>query len=318
MNAAIPAMTHDPDLVAILRTYNDVTERLKRSHETLLAEVARLGGELQEKNRALERRERLAALGEMAAGVAHEIRNPLGGIGLYASLLERDLCDRPEQQDVARRISAGVQNLEHVIRDILAFAGDGEPRLARVCLGTVLDEVVAQTESAAQARSARVFVDPALGELELSCDSTLVERALLNLVFNALDAVGEAGRVWIRLGERGEREEPASIVVEDDGPGIGQENLHRVFNPFFTTKDHGTGLGLAIVHRIAEAHGGSVTVRNRPEGGACFVLSLPAALAPLEARSSRRVGPARSRPRKFGPRTVRTAGAAACPTGGEA
>ena len=105
-------LTAEPDLVTILQTYNDVTERLKRAHETLLAEVERLHDELHEKNRELQRRERLAALGEMAAGVAHEIRNPLGGIGLYASVLERDLIDRPGERDVARRISAGVQNLE--------------------------------------------------------------------------------------------------------------------------------------------------------------------------------------------------------------
>jgi len=282
------ALQEGSDLVAILRTYNDVTERLKKSHETLWVEVARLRGELAEKDRELQRRERLSALGEMAAGVAHEIRNPLGGIGLYASLLERDLGDLPPQQQIARRISAGVQNLETIVRDILSFAGDAEPRLAGVLFADVLDSALAQTAPQVGAKSVTLEVDDALRAVELWCDAAQVERALLNLVFNALDAVSDGGRVSIRRGASAESEQ-AAIVVEDDGPGIEPACLQRIFNPFFTTKDHGTGLGLAIVHRIAEAHGGSVTARNRASGGACFVLSIPTVTAKrkFEVQSSK-------------------------------
>jgi len=263
------------DLALILRTYNDVTERLKHSHETLLVEVSRLREELQEKNRELQRRERLAGLGEMAAGVAHEIRNPLGGIGLYASLLERDLEALPTQRDIARRISTGVQNLEAIVRDILSFAGDVEPRFANVRLADVLESASVQVAPRVAARNVTFSVDDRLGEIELRCDAAQIERALLNLLFNALDAVEEGGRIWVRAGSSSSETDSAAMVVEDDGPGIDPACLHRIFNPFFTTKDHGTGLGLAIVHRIAEAHGGSVTARNRTEGGASFVLSLP-------------------------------------------
>ncbi len=290
----------EPDLVAILQTYNDVTERLKRAHETLLAEVARMHNELHEKNRELQRCERLAALGEMAAGMAHEIRNPLGGIGLYASLLERDLIDRPDERDVARRISAGVQNLETIVRDILSFAGDAEPRLAHVLMASVLDSAISQTAPQVSALDVDIQVDARLAAVEIWCDAAQVERALLNLIYNALDAAGSGGGVWIRLGECGlghnlyaptlkgvgASDELVSIVVEDDGPGIAPGCLQQVFNPFFTTKDHGTGLGLAIVHRIAEAHGGCVRAGNRVGGGARFVLSLP--LSCVNAQSTGR------------------------------
>ncbi len=290
MVTATSKSTDQADLVTILRTYNEVAERLKRSHEALAAEVRRLREELNEKNRELQRRERLAALGEMAAGVAHEIRNPLGGIGLYASLLERDLADRPNQQEIARRISAGVQNAETIVRDILAFAGGAKLKIGRVLLENVVEAVLAQTAPQAKAHDITVEVDPRLAKLELFGDSGQIERALLNLIYNAIDAAGEGGHVWVRAGghaksegSTGERsgEESAGgagrvpIIVEDDGPGIDPELRQRVFDPFFTTKDTGTGLGLAIVHGIAEAHGGSVTAGCRRGGGASLTLSLP-------------------------------------------
>jgi len=275
MSATATGLHEGSDLVSILRTYNDVTERLKKSHETLWVEVARLRGELEEKDRALQRSERLAALGQMAAGVAHEIRNPLGGIGLYASLLERDLTELPSQQQIARRISAGVQSLEAIVRDILSFAGDAAPRFAEVRLGDVLDSAMVQVGARVEAGAIGLSVDKELDKLDLWCDAAQVERALLNLLFNAFDAVGEGGRVWVRRGSVTEGSGLASIVVEDDGAGIDPGCFQQIFNPFFTTKDHGTGLGLAIVHRIAEAHGGSITARNRVPRGASFVLSLP-------------------------------------------
>ena len=109
----------------------------------------------------------------------------------------------------------------------------------------------------------------------LNCDAGQIERALINLVLNALEAAGAGGTV--RIGCRREDRDPdiVPIVVEDTGPGIAPVLAHRIFNPFFTTKDTGTGLGLAIVHRIAESHGGSVTAENRQGGGARFVLGVP-------------------------------------------
>lgn len=278
MTAIAEKNTTDQDLVSIIQAYNDVTERLKRSHDALMGEVARLREELHEKNKELRRRERLAALGQMAAGVAHEIRNPLGGIGLYVSLLERDLSDRPEQLDIARKMSVGIRNIEGVVGHILDFAGDAPPHAQRVALSQALDDVLIQTAPQASARGVVIEVDPVLRGIELSCDGPQIERALMNLVLNAIDAAGPEGHVRIAL-DAGEREpgDVARVAIEDDGPGIPPDVVHRVFDPFFTTKDHGTGLGLAIVHRIAEANGGSIGVRNRPSGGACFVLTVPLA-----------------------------------------
>ena len=188
------------ELATVIEAYNDVTERLKQSHELLGREVCRLREEVQEKNKELARRERLAALGQMAAGVAHEIRNPLGAIGLYASLLERDLKDLPDQKEIVRRIGVGVRNLESIVGDILAFAGESDPHRQDARLASILDSVMTQTAPQADAARVHVEVDERLKDIGLCCDAVQIERALMNLVYNAIDACDEGGSVWIRPG----------------------------------------------------------------------------------------------------------------------
>lgn len=262
------------ELGAIISAYNDVTERLKESHDSLRREVHRLGLELADKNRELARRERLVALGEMAAGLAHEIRNPLGGIQLFACLLARDLADRPEQCRLAHKISKGVQTLEKLVTDILAFAGQAEPRFSQVNLVRLMDETLDLARATADRVGAVVTYAAANeGAIELDADPCQLQQALLNLFQNAAEAAGKGGHAEISAAEAGDGY--VRITVSDDGDGIAPDLLDRIFNPFFTTKDRGTGLGLAIVHRIAEAHGGNVRAANRKEGGAVFSLSLP-------------------------------------------
>jgi signal transduction histidine kinase len=271
-----PALSdRERELGAIITAYNDVTERLKESHDRLQREVRRLSLEVADKNRELARRERLVALGEMAAGLAHEIRNPLGGIQLFACLLARDLADRPQQCALAQKISKGVQTLEKLVTDILAFAGQAEPRFRPVDLPRLIDE----TLDLARATFDRIGVDvqcalPDDGrDLELHADPCQLQQALLNLLQNGAESAGKGGRVEISAAR--EADKCLRITVADNGRGIAPELLDRIFNPFFTTKDRGTGLGLAIVHRIAEAHGGSIRAANRRSGGAEFSLTLP-------------------------------------------
>lgn len=276
-------MTSSPDqvislgaeeLAGMLSAYTEVTERLKSSHDKLAAEVGRLRGELASKNRELERRSRLAALGQMAAGMAHEIRNPLGGIALYAGLLVRQLPDRPESRTLAERIANGVQRMDTIVNDILAFAGEIRPQKQELLLSAVLGQtrelVFGRLEKAGT--NLTIEVAPALS---LRADSTLLVRAMSNLLFNASDAAGE-GEVRVLARQAGQE---IVISVCDSGVGIAPEAMEKIFNPFFTTKDSGTGLGLAIVHRIVESHGGRISAANAapPEGlgGAMFTLVLP-------------------------------------------
>ncbi len=278
--------TRERELGAIINAYNEVTERLKQSHERLTAEVTRLREQLDEKNRELARRERLAALGEMAAGVAHEIRNPLQGIQLYANLLAKDLKDSADGLRRAQKICTGAHKLNGIIEDILAFAGELEPRVTAVDLKAMADECLELAAPVATARGVTFVVARDVARFNLRVDPLQLQRALMNLLFNAIDAAGERGTVWLSavLEENGY----CGITVADDGPGVADDLKHRIFNPFFTTKDSGTGLGLAIVHRIAESHGGRVVAADREGGGAAMTLVLPLEKVEEQAESAKK------------------------------
>jgi len=292
-NAPVDLTPRERELGAIILQYNQVTERLKASHEQLLAEVSRLREELAHKNRELERRERLAALGHMAAGLAHEIRNPLGGIQLYASLLARDLTGSPKQFQVVEKISRAVVLLDGLVGDVLTFAHPSEPQRETVTLGTVADEVIELISPQLHRNDVELRVDDDCYRAELHVDPRQLQQVLLNVLLNAVEAAtdragsdGEApgadsGTPWVHLSvRRGARvDEDAVLTITDSGPGIDAESLHRVFNPFFTTKETGTGLGLAIVHQLVEAHGGSITAGRHAGGGAMFTIRLPGCVA---------------------------------------
>jgi len=270
---AIGVSQRERELAAIIASYNEVTDKLKTAHERLTREVVRLREQLDQKNRELARKERLAALGEMAAGVAHEIRNPLGGIQLFSSLLERDLKDRPKLGALAAKISNGVRTLDGIVGDILAFAGPADVQLEPVELAPLLAETLDLIAPQRRARQVTMHVDPGEFAAIVQASPVHLQRALLNLVLNALDAVQTGGNVWIGCGPD-QTDEWVILEVADDGTGVSPELSQRIFDPFFTNKDTGTGLGLAIVHRVAETHGGSVRVAARNGGGAVFCLSL--------------------------------------------
>ncbi len=273
---------HDPafvrqrmeELGKMILAYSELTEKLQLSHDKLAGTVRDLQTELSEKNRQLERRKRLAALGEMAAGMAHEIRNPLGGIQLYVSLLMKDLADRPEAVVVMQKIAGGVRRLENVVSQVLTFSRDLRPQVAQADIGMVVEEALE-------------LARPSLGDgivvtvhgprpMDVAIDPHLMGQAVLNLVRNAAEAMGGNGELRVSFGPPREGYEARQffLLVEDTGPGIPPQVMERIFNPFFTTRDHGTGLGLAIVHRIVEAHDGSITASNREGTGARFEIRI--------------------------------------------
>lgn len=270
------------DLAQIVEAYSAVTERLQHSHERLQDEVVRLRRELNSANAQVQRSRRLSALGEMAAGIAHEIRNPLAAIQLYAGMAADDLQLDDEQAkqaalDNVLKIASAVRGMSAIVNDVLSFSRGTQPECSQVDASELLDRVVAANGPGIdQAQVHVVRNDLGKQPLAVYADSGLLQQALLNLVRNAVDAMaGTDGPRVLTLGVQ--RDEVGVVLsVSDTGPGVLEDCLDRIFNPFFTTRSTGTGLGLAIVHRIADAHGGSIAVHREPaRGGAVFTMSLP-------------------------------------------
>jgi signal transduction histidine kinase len=262
------------ELGRIILAYSEVTDKLQQSYNKLTQTVQSLQQELSEKNRQLERSNRLAALGEMAAGMAHEIRNPLGGIQLYSSMLAKDLVDRPDSLQIVRKISGGVRRLESLVSQVLQFTREIAARSVEMDLAEVIEQSI---ELASQQLQARSVVCEMSGPrpMLVTADPLLIGQAILNLILNAADAIEGGGAIAIRY----DRPAPSDgkqfhLIVRDSGPGIPSNILDRIFNPFFTTKESGTGLGLAIVHRVVEAHDGTIIVTNAEEGGARFEIRI--------------------------------------------
>jgi PAS domain S-box-containing protein len=217
----------------------------------------------------------LAALGEMSATLAHEIRNPLTGIAGYSGLLIRELEDGPQRR-WAERIEEGVHRLDRLIMHMLEFAR--EPQLDRrpvrwQSLGREIANAFEESIRHTTITLTREFPDrwP-----ETVGDAPLLRQAVLNLLHNAEQAMAKSGGGEIRFAIGHISAGDVEIEVADNGPGMEQQVLEQIFRPFFTTREQGTGLGLAIVRKIVEAHGGSIAVESRPNDGSRFTIRLPA------------------------------------------
>jgi len=228
---------------------------------------------LKELERRLERKDRLEALGEMAAGVAHEIRNPLGGIRLYASLLERELADRPEARRTVGKVISGVDHLNRIVEDLLAFTKEIVPEPRAMDLREVVEQALELAAPKIDSSGARVLRRLPAGRVGVVADPGLLMRVFLNLIINAAEAMPEGGELTVSVRRPAAGE--TTVEVADTGPGIAPEKARKIFNPFFSDKPGGTGLGLAIAHRIVEAHGGEISFANRFSGGAIFTVTLP-------------------------------------------
>jgi PAS domain S-box-containing protein len=228
------------------------------------------------------RAERLAALGTMAAGLAHEIRNPLNSAHLQLNVARRRLArGKPSESDHAIKAvelaESEMKRLASLVQDFLQFASPQQLRLAFVDLRATAEVLLSFL--APEAKAAGVALQLAPGpSVEVDIDDEKVKQVLLNLLRNAIEATGRGGHVTVRVTGAAAN---AQLTVEDDGPGWPSES--PIFEPFFTTKDQGTGLGLAIVHRIVMDHGGSVDADSRP-GKTTFSINFPRARKELSAQ----------------------------------
>ncbi len=252
---------------------------LEEEIRELITSFNRMRNELQMRQKQLIQSGKLASLGTLLAGVAHELNNPLSNISTSAQILEEELQnpDLDFKKELVGQIIEQSLKARDIVRALLEFARIKEFHKEPLPLKGLLEETMKLVRGHVKSRvSITLDIQP---DVTIYADKQRMQQVFLNLIQNAMDALGENGNIWISarwVGEK-EKKDEVEIIVEDNGPGIPPEIVERIFDPFFTTKDvgKGTGLGLAIVHDIIEAHGGSITLDSRPGVGTSFVIWLP-------------------------------------------
>ncbi|MFQ5427389.1 MAG: nitrogen regulation protein NR(II) [Thermodesulfobacteriota bacterium] len=255
------------------KDFEESSRKLERQYAMLGDKFGELEREFSGKNKAAERTARLAAMGEMAAKIAHEIRNPLGSMLIFSTILCRELSGQAENQKLAGHILESVRNLDRILSDMLVFSNGPEPSLEPIDIRDVMEDAI-ETCSGRSADKDIMINRSYSGSTLVRADAGLLRQLVLNLLFNAFDAIGdETGSINISTAIVGSQ--TLEVTVEDTGCGMDESVEDRIFDPFFTTRHSGTGLGLAIVASIARAHGGEITCSRRAGSGTRFTLSLP-------------------------------------------
>ena len=255
------------------RNFNRMVEQLRESR----VEIERLH------RTQMSRAEHMATLGEMATGLAHEIRNPLAGIAGVIEIIGRDLPDSSPARAVVKDVRQEIARINRIVTDLLQTARPHPPKVRKSDLNTTVEHAVMLGRQQALSKSVEITLhkDPSLPEVEH--DSDQIHQVMLNLLLNALQAIDLNGKIAVAVELRGEN---AVIEVADNGRGISPDHLPNIFRPFFTTKGDGTGLGLSLARRIIEDHQGRIDVTSAVGKGTTFSVVLPLQRATTSASAS--------------------------------
>jgi signal transduction histidine kinase len=251
------------------------TSRLKNQAEEndglilILKDISRLK-ELEYIN---QRAQRLQAMGEMAVQLAHEIRNPLGSIELFASLIRQEVPGGGDVASWTDQVVTGVKFLNTVVTNMLSFSRGFEPHYSEFDFIEMVNSTMTFLDPVFQQREIQVDRPTASSKLQMEGDPDILKQMLMNLLMNALHAMPAKGRISIAVNPQGEDE--LCLEVADTGIGIPPEHLEKVFDPFFTTSERGNGLGLALVHQIVHKHQGRIAVKSQLGQGTCFTILFP-------------------------------------------
>lgn len=244
------------------RNFNEMVRQLRETR----TEIERLHGT------QMSKAEHLATLGELAAGLAHDIRNPLAGIAGVMDIIARDLPNASPSRQVLHEVQKEIVNIQKILSDLLAYARPKQPEFQAADLNETADHAVSIARQQVLSSPIQIALskDPSLPPVEH--DAAQIQQLLLNLLLNAIQGTDGAGRIDVEIESRGGM---ALVRVKDTGRGISPEHLSQIFRPFFTTKGQGTGLGLSLARRIVETHGGSIDVVSTPGEGSEFTVWLP-------------------------------------------
>jgi len=262
LTVAVSFASRNDEIGDLGRNFNHMVEQLRESRE----EIERLH------RTQMSRAEHLATLGELATGLAHEIRNPLAGIAGVIEIVGRDLPATSPARPVVKDVRQEIARINQIVTDLLRTARPHPPRVRKSDLNTTVEHAVMLGRQQALAKSVAIELkkDPALPEVEH--DSDQIHQVLLNLLLNALQAIDKDGKITVNLQQKGKM---AVIEVADNGRGIVPEHLPNIFRPFYTTKGEGTGLGLSLARRIVEEHHGRIDVSSTVGKGTTFAVVLP-------------------------------------------
>ena len=220
----------------------------------------------------LSRAEHLSSLGEMVAVISHEIRNPLGIIRSSSELLKKKVAAYDPNNSIPSVIIEESTRLNNIITDFLEFAKPRRPQLAACKIENVIEKNITFLESQIEAEGYIVESNIENSLPEITADADMLYQAFLNILINAMQAMPEGGRIYINVSSANNM---VTVSIDDEGIGIPEGHLEKIWDPFFSTKEKGTGLGLGIVKNIIESHGGIVQITNRPDGGARVTVELP-------------------------------------------
>ena len=244
------------------RHFNEMVRQLRETRE-----------EIQHLHRTqMSRAEHLATLGELAAGLAHEIRNPLAGIAGVIEIIGRDLPETSPNREILREVQAEVLHIKRILSDLLDYARPKPPDFRAGDLNEVAARAVSLARQQVLSKPIEIELKTAPDLKPVEHDSTQIQQVLLNLLLNAIQAIEDKGRITVEVGVE---DSTAVITVADNGRGMTAEQLKSIFRPFFTTKGQGTGLGLSLARRIVESHEGKIEVTSAPGQGSRFTVCLP-------------------------------------------
>jgi len=281
------------DIVRSFKILEDHTKRISRGDfmlapigvkdeeiKSLLQAFNRMTRELRMHQRQLVQSEKLASLGTLLSGVAHELNNPLSNVSSSAQILAEDLDELDEdfKKDLITQILEQSDRARDIVRTLLEFSRKSEFAWQELSLKTLVEKTITLIRGQAPS-NVEISLDIP-DDLKITADKQRMQQVFINLIKNAIDVIGENGKIWISCREiisKGKGRREVEILIEDNGPGIPAEIRDKIFDPFFTTKDvgHGSGLGLFIVHDIVEMHGGTIRVETRTGQGTTFIIWIP-------------------------------------------
>lgn len=270
LTASVRFARRNDEIGDLGRNFNRMVQQLRDNRE----EIDRLH------RTQMSRAEHLATLGELATGLAHEIRNPLAGIAGVVEIIGRDLPSTSPARAVVKDVRMEIARINRILTDLLETARPRAPQIRASDLNTTVEHAVMLAQQQVLSKPIQIELRKNDALPEVNHDSDQIHQVLLNLLLNAVQSITGPGQVTVELGLR---EDYATILVRDTGRGITSEHLPNIFRPFYTTKGNGTGLGLSLARRIVEEHHGQIEVESKLGKGTTFVVLLPLKKVEAEA-----------------------------------